>query len=311
MAMTQHSLLSLGPTGFHRIAYTDWGARDASHIAICVHGLSRNSRDFDFLARALQSSCRVVCMDVVGRGESEWLADSSAYNFDTYTADAAALIARVTAPRGESWLQALQRRFGRAKPGAQRLDWVGTSMGGLIGLLLAAKRGSPIRRLVLNDVGPLVPWQGLLRLGGHMAPAKPFATREEAEAHLREACSHFGLDSEAQWEHVLVNGIEEIPDGFALRYDPALAAPRRSPDPGLPMGLNFARGIDLWHVWDAIDCPVLVLRGARSDVLLPDTVERMRSRSNVRVVEFADVGHAPALMNAEQTAVVRDFLMEP
>lgn len=164
MAMTQHSLLSLGPTGFHRIAYTDRGARDSSHVAICVHGLSRNSRDFDFLARALQPSCRVVCMDVVGRGDSEWL----------------------------------------------------------------------------NDVGPLVPWQGLLRLGGHLAPAKPFATREEAAAHLRAACSNFGLDSEAQWEHMLGNSIEQGPDGFVLRYDPALAAPRRSADPGPPMGLNFA-----------------------------------------------------------------------
>lgn len=311
MAMTQDGFLSLGPAGFHRVAYTDWGARGASHVVICVHGLSRNSRDFDFLAGALQDACRVVCMDVVGRGDSAWLADSSGYHFGTYLADAAALIARVTAARPESWLQALRRRLGFAMPGGQRLDWVGTSMGGLIGLLLAAKRASPIRRLVLNDVGPLVPWQGLLRLAGHAGSGKPFASREEAEVHLRDACSRFGLDSEAQWEHLLRNSIAEVPEGFVLRHDPALAAPRSRPDPGLPMALNFAHGIDLWHVWDAIDCPVLVLRGARSDMLQPDTVDRMRSKRNVRAVEFAEVGHAPALMNAEQIAAVRDFLLAP
>ena len=311
MAMIQRSFLSLGPTGFHRVAYTDWGERNTSRLVICVHGLSRNSRDFDYLARRLQRSCRVVCMDVVGRGDSDWLADSSSYNFGTYVVDAAALIARVTAPPRASWWQTLRERFASRPADVPRLDWVGTSMGGLIGLLLAAKRDTPIRRLVLNDVGPLVPWQGLLRLGGHIAPSKPFATRQEAEAHLREACSRFGVEGEAQWEHLLANGIEQVAEGFMLRYDPALATLRRRPDPGLPMGMNFARGIDLWHVWEAIDCPVLVLRGARSDVLLPDTVERMRSKANVRVVEFPEVGHAPALMNDEQTAVVREFLLEP
>lgn len=311
MGMTNHSFLGLGPAGFHRIAYTDWGSPDAGHLVICVHGLSRNSRDFDYLARALQDACRVVCMDVVGRGDSAWLTDSSDYHFGTYLADAAALIARVTAPRRKSLWEGVRRVLGMARPAAEKIDWVGTSMGGLIGMLLAAKPGSPIRRLVLNDVGPLVPWQALLRLSGHIAPTTPFATREQAEAHLREACQHFGLDSEAQWQHLLQHGIVSVDGGFVLRYDPALADLRRSPDPGLPLGFNFTRGIDLWKVWEAIECPVLVLRGARSDVLPPDVAERMGKKRDVSVVEFPDVGHAPALMNDSQTSVIRDFLLRP
>ena len=155
MSMRQQSFLSLGPAGFHRVAYTDWGDADNPQVVMCVHGLSRNSRDFDFLAAALQKDYRVVCMDVVGRGESDWLEDRSGYSFSTYLSDAAALVARVTTPVSAGFLRESRARC---------LDWVGTSMGGLIGMLLAAKRGSPIGRLVMNDVGPFVPWNGLMRL---------------------------------------------------------------------------------------------------------------------------------------------------
>jgi pimeloyl-ACP methyl ester carboxylesterase len=315
MAMSKHSYLSLGPTGFHRVAYTDWGEPAAPHVVVCVHGLSRNGRDFDFLARALEPDCRVVCPDVVGRGDSAWLADPSGYTFGTYLADAASLIARVTTPPRGSFFGELHRqlraRLGGA-PAPQRLDWVGTSMGGLIGLLLAAKPGSPIRRLVLNDVGPLVPWNGLLRLGGGLGQATRFADRAAAESQLRAACAAFGIDDAAHWSHLLEHGIARDDDGsFVLRYDPALARLPRRPDPELPLGPDFLRGIDLWGAWEAVRCPVLVLRGAASDVLLPETLARMRSRANVRAIEFAGVGHAPALMNAAQVTAVRDFLLAP
>jgi pimeloyl-ACP methyl ester carboxylesterase len=312
MGMAQYSYLSLGPTGFHRVAYTDWGDPAASHIVICVHGLTRNSRDFDFLARSLESQCRVVCMDVVGRGDSEWLDDKAGYTFATYTNDAAALIARVTTPPRGSFFSELQRqwrlRVGNGVP-ERRIDWVGTSMGGLIGLLLAAKPGSPIRRLVLNDVGPLIPWSALLRLSRHALHGTAFADRDVAEAQLRNACAPFGLDSEAQWEHLLRHSIATADDGSVmLRYDPALGT---LSGPGLefPLGPQFMRGVELWKTWDAVDCPVLVLRGAESDVLLPDTVERMKSKRNVTVIEFDGVGHAPGLMNAAQIGAVRDFLL--
>jgi len=303
MTMKQHSFLSLGPTGFHRVAYTDWGDPENPHVVLCVHGLSRNSRDFDYLAEALQKSCRVVCMDVVGRGESEWLEDKSGYSFATYLSDAAALVARVTTPVRAGLFGA---------PPERRLNWVGTSMGGLIGMLLASKRGSPIGRLVLNDVGPFVPWNGLIRLKGHLGRPRGFASLRLAGQFLREACASFGPLAEPQWEHLIRHSLRRHDDGrWHLRFDPAIGQWTSQRDPELPIGPEFLRGIDLWTVWKAVNCAVLVLRGADSDVLLAGTVEEMRRRKpGTRSVEFEGVGHAPALFDAAQIEVVRHFLME-
>jgi len=274
-----------------------------------VHGLSRNSRDFDFLADSLSRDCRVVCMDVVGRGDSDWLEEKSDYSFTTYLSDAAALVARVTKPAPRGFAGRWRRRTD-----STRLDWVGTSMGGLIGMLLAAKRNSPIRRLVLNDVGPFVPWNALFRLKGGVGWRHRFSTLEAAHDWLREACAGFGPLSEAQWQHMFRHGLIELEDGgWALRYDPAIggggALPARA-DPELPLGPDFLRGIDLWSVWNAVDCPVLVLRGAESEVLTSGTVEEMRRRKPaLEALEFAGVGHAPALFDADQIEGVRGFLL--
>jgi len=301
--MKQHSFLSLGPTDFHRVAYTDWGDPENPHVVLCVHGLSRNSRDFDYLADVLQKSCRVVCMDVVGRGESEWLEDKSGYSFSTYLSDAAALVARVTTPVREGLFRQAATR---------RLDWVGTSMGGLMGMLLAAKRGSPIGRLVMNDVGPFVPWNGLIRLKGHLGHPRGFASLRLAGQFLREACKSFGPLTEAQWDHLIQHSVRRHDDGrWHLRFDPAIGKWSSQRDPELPIGPEFLRGIDLWTVWKAVNCAVLVLRGAESEVLLAATVEEMRKRKpGTRSVEFEGVGHAPALFDAAQIDVVRGFLLE-
>jgi pimeloyl-ACP methyl ester carboxylesterase len=301
--MKQQSFLSLGPTGFHRVAYTDWGDPENPHVVLCVHGLSRNSRDFDYLADVLQKSCRVVCMDVVGRGESEWLEDKSGYSFSTYLSDAAALVARVTTPVREGLFRQAATR---------RLDWVGTSMGGLMGMLLAAKRGSPIGRLVMNDVGPFVPWNGLIRLKGHLGHPRGFASLRLAGQFLREACKSFGPLTEAQWDHLIQHSVRRHDDGrWHLRFDPAIGKWSSQRDPELPIGPEFLRGIDLWTVWKAVNCAVLVLRGAESEVLLAATVEEMRKRKpGTRSVEFEGVGHAPALFDAAQIDVVRGFLLE-
>jgi pimeloyl-ACP methyl ester carboxylesterase len=302
MTMQQQSFLSLGPTGFHRVAYTDWGDVDNPHVVMCVHGLSRNSRDFDYLADALAGDCRVVCMDVVGRGESEWLEDRSGYSFSTYLSDAAALVARVTTPLAPGL-------FSKAK--TRGLDWVGTSMGGLIGMLLAAKRGSPIGRLVLNDVGPFVPWNGLIKLKGHLGHPRGFASRRLAGQFLREACKGFGPLTEPQWEHLIEHSVRQRDDGrWVLRFDPAIGKWNTHSDPELPIGPTFLRGIDLWTVWNAVHCAVLVLRGAQSDVLPAATVQEMRrTKPDTQSVEFEGVGHAPALFHEAQIAVVRQFLL--
>jgi pimeloyl-ACP methyl ester carboxylesterase len=317
MSMAQEHFLSLGPEGFHRLAYTDWGEIRNPHVVMCVHGLSRNSRDFDRLAAALAGSCRVVCPDVVGRGESDWLRDRFAYSFPTYLNDAATLIARVTATAPSPGLLSglLDGLRGRQRNTTEppMLDWVGTSMGGLIGMLLAAKSGSPIRRLVLNDVGAFVPWAGLIRLKGHVGNNIAFASLEEAERYFRNVCLEFGELDDEYWKHMTGHGVMQREDGrYILRYDPAIS--RSLPvhmDPELPIGPEFLRGIDLWNVWDAVTCPVLLLRGRNSEVLPRDVVAEMqRRRPDLRVAEFDGVGHAPALATPDQIDVVRDFLLE-
>jgi pimeloyl-ACP methyl ester carboxylesterase len=295
--MRQDFFHALGAGGFHRIAYTDWGDPKNPHVALCVHGLARNSRDFDFLAGALADDCRVICMDVAGRGESDWLEVKSEYTFSTYQSDAAALVARVTTSEA-------------------RLDWVGTSMGGLIGMFLAAKRGSPIRRLVLNDVGALIPWSALFRMKGYITRGRRFASEAEVEGYLREVCAPFGPLTDAQWRHLARHsarrdGAEAQSSSYSLRYDPGIGEGLHGHiDPEFPIGPDLLRGIDLWSVWSKLECPTLVLRGAESEVLLKSTVEEMRSRKpDVEVVEFPGVGHAPALMSADQIRVVKEFLL--
>jgi pimeloyl-ACP methyl ester carboxylesterase len=303
--MRQENFQALSNGGFHRIAYTDWGDPASAQVVVCVHGLARNSRDFDFLARTLSADCRVVCMDVAGRGESEWLDNKSHYSFSTYQSDAAAMLARATAGAEIGWLDRLR---GTTAP---KLDWVGTSMGGLIGMLLAARPGSPIRRLVLNDVGPFIPWSALFRMKGYITRGKRFAGVEEVEAYLREVCAPFGPLTNKQWRHLARHSAKPNGDGeYQLRYDPAIDEGHGHIDPEFPIGPDLLRGIDLWNTWGKVKCPTLVLRGARSEVLLPKTVEEMRARKpDLEVAEFPGVGHAPALMSADQIRVVKDFLL--
>ena len=311
MKYSRGSVLCLSPGGFHRVAYLDWGPVASNHVVLCVHGLARNSRDFDFLAAELARDCRVICPDVVGRGDSEWLADKSDYRFSTYLADAAVLLARVTAPR-RSLLSGLFGRWPAFRRAAKRIDWVGTSMGGLIGMLLAAKPGSPIRRLVLNDVGPFVSWGSLSRLKGYVGGGRSFPSMAAAETWIREVCAPFGRLTDRQWRHLARHSVYEAAKGkFRLRYDPGIGEMLRGhSDPEFPLGPNFLAGMDLWSTWAQVRCPVLVLRGADSDVLTRATVDRMQlEKPDLKVVEFEGAGHAPALMDREQIAAVARFLL--
>lgn len=277
--------------GLHRIAYLEWGEPDNPQVLVCVHGLTRCARDFDNLARALSDRYHVVCPDVAGRGDSDWLADPMLYDIPQYVADMVTLIARLD---------------------VEQVHWVGTSMGGLIGMLLAAKRNSPIGRLVMNDVGPFVPWNGLLRLKGHLGRPRGFASLNMAGHFLREALASFGPLTEPQWQHLIRHSVHQRDDRrWYLRFDPAIGQWNTQSDPELPIGPEFLRGLDLWAMWNAVDCPVLVLRGAQSEVLLAATVEEMRRRKpETQSVEFEGVGHAPALFDARQIDAVRAFLKQ-
>lgn len=292
------SFSSLGPHGFHRIAYTAWGDRSNPRRVLCMHGLTRNARDFDWLARVLQRDSHVVCMDAAGRGASEWLDHKPDYTFRLYQNDAAALIARITAPSA----------------GDAAVDWVGTSMGGLIGILLAAQPRSPIRRLVLNDVGPFVSWSALMRFKAGMMMRSTYPDFGQAEAVLRQSCAAWGPLTAEQWRHLVQHSIVRTENGeYTFACDPRIAdATAWGFSPDARVGTRNLLGLELWSTWAEVRCPVLILRGKESEVLLPETVERMRRReAHTEVVEFDGVGHAPALMAPDQIAAVRRFLSAP
>lgn len=282
---SRKSYLGLSQSGFHRLSYTEWGDERSPHVVICVHGLARNARDFDALAQALAPRCRVLCPDVAGRGQSDWLARKEDYAYPQYLADMTVLIGRATAHL----------------PTDARIDWVGTSMGGLIGLLLAAQPRHPIRRLVLNDVGPFVPKAAIERIASYLGKAHAFASFEEAERYVRVVSAPFGPLTDAQWRHLTEHSVHREPDGsWVLNYDPGIAVPLA----------HQVRDVDLWAYWDRIDCPVLVLRGVESDLLLAHTAQEMTRRGpRAQLIELAGIGHAPALLTADQIAPIRDFLL--
>ncbi len=279
--MRTGSLSCLSAHTFHRMAFADWGDEANERVVICAHGLTRNGRDFDFLANALQDSYRVVCPDVVGRGASEWLTAKQDYSYQTYCANMAALIA---------WLR------------VEQVDWVGTSMGGIIGMLLAAQPNTPIRRLVLNDVGAFIPKAALEYIEEYVGIDPRFDRLDDVEHYLRRIHVGFGPLSDEQWAHLAQHSAKQTDDGrYALVYDPGIAHAFRS---------GNHEDVHLWTVWDRIRCPVLVLRGADSDLLPADTVTEMRRRGpQMDVAELPGVGHAPALMSNDQIEIVRDWLL--
>ena len=281
MAMKSRSHRALGPHGFHRVHYTEWGNPDNPKVLICVHGLTRTGRDFDFLAAALEHEYRVICPDVVGRGQSDWLNDKSDYTYPLYVNDMAMLLARID---------------------AERIDWVGTSMGGLIGIFLASYTGSPIHKMVINDIGPRIPAAGLQRVATYVGQVVTFDSIEKMEKFLRTIAATFGNLSDEQWRHMTIHGARQLEDGrYTFAYDPGIAKNFRTLD---------LKDIDLWSMWDAIHCPTLVLRGEHSDVLdHADAVIMTERGPKATLIEFPGMGHAPALMADDQIVVVRNWLL--
>lgn len=273
--------------GLHHMAYWEWGDAANPRVLVCVHGLSRQGRDFDVLAQALAGDYRVVCPDVVGRGRSDWLADPMGYNVPAYVADMVTLLARLD---------------------AEVVHWVGTSMGGLIGMGLASLPGTPISRLVLNDVGPAIEWQSLQRIGTYLGAPNHWPSEEAAADALWAISQSFGPHTPAQW--LALSRPQLLPDGagFTTRYDPAIAVPFRLITPELAK----AGEAMLWAGYDRVACPTLLIRGAESDLLSPATAQAMTQRGpKARLVELPGVGHAPTLVQADQVALVREFLLGP
>ena len=282
MQFTQHTVQCIGPSGLHRMAYTEWGARDNPRVLICVHGLTRNGRDFDALAEAMSGHYRVICPDVVGRGQSGRLRDPAGYGIPQYVADMVTLIARLN---------------------VDSVHWVGTSMGGLIGMALAAQECTPLRKLVLNDVGPLITVESLQRIATYVGTDPQWASFNEALAYVKLISAPFGQLSEAQWHHLTETSIVQRADGrWAFRYDPRIAEPFKA--------AFVDQDIDLWPIYAGITCPTLVVRGAESDLLTRDTWQQMGACGpQAQLAEIPGVGHAPMFQSDDQIAVVRNFLL--
>jgi len=283
--------------GGHRMAYWQWGDASASHVVVCVHGLSRQGRDFDVLAQALCARSggrlRVVCPDVAGRGRSEWLKDPSLYQIPAYAGDMLALLAQL-------------------QPAV--LDWVGTSMGGLIGMVVCGQPGLPlpvpVRRLVLNDVGPAIRWEAIERIKTYLGDTGRFDSLEAAAAAMRAVSLTFGPHTDAQWlalSRHMVRPLDGQGGALTLHYDPAIAVPVRATTAELS-----AQGESmLWQLYDNIQARTLLLRGVDSDMLTPQTAAAMAQRGpRAQVVEFAGVGHAPTLVADDQVDCVARFLLD-
>lgn len=276
--MRQQRLRWLSPVGFLDLAWVEWGPPDGAPV-VCVHGLTRNGRDFDALAEALAAAGRhVLCPDLPGRGRSAWLPDPALYQPPVYVAALAHLLARL---EGE-------------------VDWVGTSLGGICGIALAATPGNPIRRLVLNDIGSHVPRPAMARIRDYLGGDTAFPSLAALEAHLRQVHAPFGPLTDAQWHHLAETSARPAEGGgVRLHYDPAIAEPIRAAEPA---------AIELAPYWQHVTAPTLVIRGAESDLLLAETAAEMARRPGVRIAEIPGCGHAPALMAAEQIALVSEFL---
>ena len=279
--LTQRFKINSDPAGVREIAYLEWQS-NSKQIVVCVHGLTRNAHDFDFLAPAMAPHARVIVPDIVGRGLSTWLIDSAQYNYGTYVTDMLALLDHL---------------------GIERCQWVGTSMGGIIGMTIAATQPEKISALVLNDIGSIVARQGLSRIANYTGKTK-FESQTEAEAQLRSAYASFGLQNELQWQHLFAHTIKADGDGFILNYDARIL------DSYKAQTNNYTKieDIDLTSVWEKITCPILVLRGENSDILRLDTLVQMKMNPLVESMEIKNVGHAPSLYQNHEISIIADWL---
>ncbi|ATQ76671.1 alpha/beta hydrolase [Massilia violaceinigra] len=287
------SVQCISPAGLHQMSYKEWGDESNPRVLICAHGVTRVGDDFDNLARALAGHYRVVAPDVVGRGRSGRLRNPQFYRVPQYVSDMVTLIARVTASGGGN--------------GAGGVDWFGTSMGGLIGIALASLPDTPVRKLVLNDIGPTLDPAALLRIGDYIGQDLRFPTFDAAAGFVRDVSQSFGEHSEDEWHKLASDVLRQEPDGQWVRhYDMGLALPFRSATPESAQ----ADEAMLWAAYDAIRCPTLLVRGEHSDLLSRETAAIMAGRGPcASLVEIPNVGHAPTFIHDDQIAIARQFLI--
>jgi len=273
-----NSLMTLTPQGFHRISYIEWGEPTNENILICVHALTRNSRDFDYLARHLQNTYRLACPDLLGSGASDYPGNPEIYSFSQHLNDMVALLARL---------------------GSQKVHWLGTCLGGILGMMLAAHPNSPIKSLILNDVGMIIPRLALQRILTFASNDNKFLSFHEAKKYFQTILAPLGIEDAEHWDHLTQHSIIRDDKGdFRLAYDPALGQVS-----------NQANTLHLEAYWQAIKCPTLVIRGENSDFLEPEIVAKMQyAQPKAEIATIKGCGHAPSLMAPDQIKIVEDWL---
>lgn len=279
------SVQCISPDGLHRMAYKDWGEIDNPNVLICVHGLTRVSDDFDVLAREMSKQFRVICPDVVGRGRSGWLRNSQNYQVQQYVADMITLIARLK---------------------VDHISYLGTSMGGMIGMGLASLKDNPIQRLILNDIGPNLNIGALTRISQYVSQPMRFGSFDEAAHYIQSISQTFGEHSEDEWHKFCKDVLRQDKDGMWIRnYDLKIGMSMQAISPDLAQAMQ----VMMWSAYDSISCSTLLLRGAISDLLSPETANQMTQRGpRAKLVEFENVGHAPTLVHDDQIAPIKEFL---
>ncbi len=285
--------------GRHILFYCEWGDPKNTNIIVCVHGLTRNSRDFDYLANSLSDKYRVICVDIVGRGKSEWLSNKSLYDYETYITDIITLLDHLD---------------------IRKIDWVGTSMGGIIGMIIASRYPHIIRKLVLNDIGPIIPGNAIERIVTYAQSIREFHNKIDAEQALRYKMATFGVHKEEHWRHLMKHSvIKKLNGKYTFSYDPDII-----PTPKLVSKLKIMinkiipskkksifTNVNLFDIWNKISCPILAIRGMESDVLTAEIATKMQSsKKNIKIIELEGIGHAPMLMEDEQIAIISTWLLK-
>jgi pimeloyl-ACP methyl ester carboxylesterase len=284
MQVTRKFVQCISPSGLHKMAYKEWGDPANPRVLIAMHGITRVSDDFDVLAAALCNEFRVICPDVVGRGQSDHLLDPQYYQIPQYVSDMVTLVARLN---------------------AESVDWFGTSMGGLIGIIYASLPNNPIRKLLLNDVGPVLNYDALIRISDYLGQDVRFASFDEGAAYIREISQTFGPHTDAQWDKLARDVLIQNPQGQWVRhYDLNIALPLKATTPE-----SAAAGQALlWTAYDAIRCPTLLVRGAESDLISAESALAMTQRGpRAQLIELAGIGHAPTFVQTDQISIARGF----
>lgn len=277
---SQHFYWGLSPQGFHKLAYVEWGDKKNPNVLICTHALTRNSRDFDYLARDLQKNYRIICPDLIGRGKSDYPGNALVYNFPQYMSDMVALLART---------------------GVENVHWLGTSLGGIIGMMLAAQPLSPIKSLILNDIGMIVPSLALQRIGTYARNDHGFSSFEDAKSYFQTILAPMGVLDSEKWSHITkYSTLASTTEALRLAYDPAIGESfLNQPTPTL----------HLETYWQSIQCPILVLQGEHSDFLPPDILTKMLYfQPKAKVITLPGCGHAPSLMEPHQIGLIEEWL---